>query len=144
MIADNIVHFARVLRDAGMAIGPDRVLAALSAVEVVGLDRREDVHAACPDVVETIKWSRPHFTLDDKLLCGMSAFKAHCSFGFWQREGAESGDAGAMGDFGRIASIVSVGSSPRCERVKSLPRPSCASRAAPSSQRRCHTAWSTS
>jgi uncharacterized protein with von Willebrand factor type A (vWA) domain len=51
LIADNIVHFARVLRDAGMAIGPDRVLAALSAVEVVGLDRREDVHAALSAVM---------------------------------------------------------------------------------------------
>lgn len=46
---------------------------------------REDVHAACPEVVETIKWSRPHFLLDGKLLCGMSAFKAHCAFGFWER-----------------------------------------------------------
>ncbi len=46
MIADNIVHFARVLRDAGMAIGPDRVLAALAAVEMVGVQRRDDVHAA--------------------------------------------------------------------------------------------------
>ena len=46
MLADNIVHFARVLRSAGMAVGPDRVLAALAAVEAVGLDRREDVRAA--------------------------------------------------------------------------------------------------
>ncbi len=46
MIADNIVHFARVLRGAGMAIGPDRVLSALAAVELVGLERRDDVHAA--------------------------------------------------------------------------------------------------
>ena len=46
MISDNIVHFARVLRNAGMPIGPDRVLAALAAVEAVGLDRREDVRAA--------------------------------------------------------------------------------------------------
>jgi hypothetical protein len=35
-----------VLRDAGMAIGPDRVLAALAAVEMVGVQRRDDVHAA--------------------------------------------------------------------------------------------------
>jgi len=69
---------------------------------------REDVHAACPEVVETIKWSRPHFTLDGKLLCGMSAFKAHCAFGFWEREGAEPGQAGAMGDFGRIASLADL------------------------------------
>ncbi|HMO47137.1 MAG TPA: VWA domain-containing protein [Rubrivivax sp.] len=51
MIADNIVHFARVLRHAGMAIGPDRVLAALAAVEMVGLQRRDDVHAALSAVM---------------------------------------------------------------------------------------------
>jgi uncharacterized protein YdeI (YjbR/CyaY-like superfamily) len=69
---------------------------------------REDVHAACPDVVETIKWSRPHFTLDGKLLAGMSAFKAHCAFGFWAREGAPAGEAGAMGDFGRITTLADL------------------------------------
>lgn len=84
----------------------DAYLATVPAFALPILQRlREDVHAACPDVVETIKWSRPHFTLDGKLLCGMSAFKAHCSFGFWEREGAEPGQAGAMGDFGRIASL---------------------------------------
>ena len=46
MIAENIVHFARVLRGAGLAVGPDRVIAALAAVEAVGLGRRDDVHAA--------------------------------------------------------------------------------------------------
>ena len=46
MIAENIVHFARILRSAGMAVGPDRVLAAMAAVEQVGLNRRDDVHAA--------------------------------------------------------------------------------------------------
>ena len=69
---------------------------------------REDVHAACPDVVETIKWSRPHFMLDGKLLCGMSAFKAHCAFGFWQREGSPAGQAGAMGDFDRIETLADL------------------------------------
>ena len=51
MIAENIVHFARVLRSAGMPIGPDRVLAAMAAVEQVGLDRRDDVHAALSAVM---------------------------------------------------------------------------------------------
>jgi uncharacterized protein with von Willebrand factor type A (vWA) domain len=51
VIADNIVHFARVLRDAGFGVGPDRVLAALAAVEVVGLQRRDDVHAALSAVM---------------------------------------------------------------------------------------------
>ena len=51
MIAENSVHFARVLRSAGMAVGPDRVLAAMTAVEQVGLDRRDDVHAALSAVM---------------------------------------------------------------------------------------------
>lgn len=87
----------------------DAYLATVPAFALPVLTRlREDVHAACPDVVETIKWSRPHFLLEGKLLCGMSAFKAHCAFGFWEREGATEGKAGAMGDFGRIGSIADL------------------------------------
>jgi len=51
MLADNVVHFARVLRNAGMPVGPDRVLAALAAIEAVGLGRRDDVHAALSAVM---------------------------------------------------------------------------------------------
>jgi uncharacterized protein with von Willebrand factor type A (vWA) domain len=51
MLADNIVHFARVLRSAGMPVGPDRVLAAIEAIEAVGLGRRDDVHAALSAVM---------------------------------------------------------------------------------------------
>lgn len=87
----------------------DAYLAAAPAFAQPILARlRDDVHAACPGVVETIKWSRPHFLLDDKLLCGMSAFKAHCAFGFWEREGAAPGQAGAMGDYGRITTLADL------------------------------------
>lgn len=51
LFAENIVHFSRILRSAGMAIGPDRVLAAMAAVEQVGLTRRDDVHAALSAVM---------------------------------------------------------------------------------------------
>lgn len=51
MIAENIVHFARVLRAAGLAVGPDRVLQALAAIEAVGVERRDDVHAALSAVM---------------------------------------------------------------------------------------------
>ena len=51
MLADNVVHFARILRSAGIAVGPDRVLAALEAIEAVGLARRDDVHAALSAVM---------------------------------------------------------------------------------------------
>ena len=49
-LADNIVHFARALRKAGLPVGPGRVTDAIRAVEVVGFDRREDFFhtlAAC-------------------------------------------------------------------------------------------------
>ena len=60
---------------------------------------REVVHAACPDVHETMKWSRPHFEYKG-MLCGMSAFKEHCAFGFWNSSVVESGAEGAMGQSG--------------------------------------------
>ena len=68
---------------------------------------REVVHGACPEVVETMKWSRPHFEYNG-LLCGMSAFKAHCAFGFWKGSlifGKGGGVEDAMGQFGRITSV---------------------------------------
>jgi uncharacterized protein len=51
MLVENIVHFTRVLRRAGLPVGPDRALAAITAVEAVGLDRRDDVHAALSAVM---------------------------------------------------------------------------------------------
>ncbi|MEP3245449.1 MAG: VWA domain-containing protein [Sneathiella sp.] len=42
--AENILHFARTLRRAGLPVGPGRVLEAIRAVEVAGLERREDFY----------------------------------------------------------------------------------------------------
>jgi uncharacterized protein YdeI (YjbR/CyaY-like superfamily) len=69
------------------------------------------VHKACPEVEETIKWSRPFFEYRGAILCNISAFKEHCSFGFWGEEiGAVLREVGAlqadgMGTLGRIASL---------------------------------------
>jgi uncharacterized protein len=41
-LAENIVHFARVLRRAGLPVGPAKVIDALHAVQAVGLERRDD------------------------------------------------------------------------------------------------------
>ena len=43
-MADNVMHFARVLRTAGLPIGPDRVIDAVKAIEVAGIDRRDDFY----------------------------------------------------------------------------------------------------
>jgi uncharacterized protein with von Willebrand factor type A (vWA) domain len=45
-LAENVMHFARVLRAAGMPVGTDRVQLALQALQVAGLERRDDFHAA--------------------------------------------------------------------------------------------------
>ena len=43
-LAENVMHFARVLRAAGLPIGPDRMLDAVRALEVAGVDRRDDFY----------------------------------------------------------------------------------------------------
>jgi uncharacterized protein YdeI (YjbR/CyaY-like superfamily) len=69
---------------------------------------RACVHRGCPEVTESIKWGMPHFDHAGGILCGMAAFKAHCTFGFWHHSmnevlGAHAGKSdGAMGSFGRI------------------------------------------
>jgi uncharacterized protein with von Willebrand factor type A (vWA) domain len=42
--AENVMHFARVLRAAGLPIGPDRVIDAMRALEVTGIERRDDFY----------------------------------------------------------------------------------------------------
>src|SRR5262245_60463588 len=44
-LAQNIVHFARALREAGVPIGPGAVLDALVAVEAAGFGDRRDFYA---------------------------------------------------------------------------------------------------
>lgn len=44
-LADNVVHFGRVLRTAGVPVGTDRILLALEALQVAGLSSRADLHA---------------------------------------------------------------------------------------------------
>lgn len=44
-LADNVLHFARVLRKAGLPVGTDRTLLALKALEVAGLGSRADLYA---------------------------------------------------------------------------------------------------
>ncbi len=45
-LADNILMFCRTLRNAGLPIGPGRVLDAMAAVRCAGIDRRDDFYWA--------------------------------------------------------------------------------------------------
>lgn len=52
---------------------------------------RDAVHAACPEVTETMKWSSPFF-MRKRILASMAAFKAHCRVIFWaEGEGRRNG-----------------------------------------------------
>lgn len=65
------------------------------------------MHENCPDCVEELKWSFPHFSYKG-MLCSMAAFKQHCAFGFWNGAlilGEESRASEAMGHLGRITSL---------------------------------------
>src|SRR3954466_616244 len=72
---------------------------------------RKVVHAGCPQVQETLKWSMPHF--DHKgVMCGMAACKEHCAFGFWKADlildPGESAEKSGMGSFGCIRSLADL------------------------------------
>lgn len=73
---------------------------------------RAVVHEACPEADETIKWGMPSFVYGGGILCGMAAFKAHASFGFWKHalvvgEGGadEGGERVGMGSFGKLTAV---------------------------------------
>ena len=72
---------------------------------------RAAVHAGCPDVVETIKWSVPSFEYKGPF-CGMAAFKKHVMFGFWKHQLMTDlipkGEHRAFGQYGRLESIDDV------------------------------------
>jgi len=107
---------------------------------------RRVVHAGCPAVEETIKWRMPHFDYKG-MMCGMAAFKQHCSFGFWQSASlaldGKGEDADGMGQFGRITSLADlpdeqtlIGYVRKAVEVKDAgvkrpPRPKSATKAAP-------------
>lgn len=69
---------------------------------------RKLVHETCPEVVETKKWSFPHFDYKG-MMCSMASFKEHCAFGFWKQslleDAAFPAEKNAMGSFGRITSL---------------------------------------
>jgi uncharacterized protein YdeI (YjbR/CyaY-like superfamily) len=100
--------------DAYIAKAPDHVRPLL-------VELRARVHAALPDVVETIKWSTPTFE-SDGLLGGLAAFKKYCSFGFWKepllREDAAL--AAVVERAGRMESLADL--PPKAAFAKALKR----------------------
>jgi len=71
------------------------------------------VHEACPEIVESWKWSFPNFDYKG-IVCNMGAFKQHCTFGFWKAslmrdaEGLLTNGTEAMGQLGQIRSLADL------------------------------------
>ncbi len=71
---------------------------------------RKLVHNANPDVLETMKWSFPHFDYKG-IVCSMASFKQHCAFGFWKQELMKDPDKlfskvkEGMGSLGQIKTL---------------------------------------
>ncbi len=70
---------------------------------------RERMHAALPEVEETVKWSHPFFYYQGKPLAHMAGFKAHAHFGFWDRaNNVPMKDDEAAGERARFTSLADL------------------------------------
>jgi uncharacterized protein YdeI (YjbR/CyaY-like superfamily) len=62
------------------------------------------IHAALPEVEETIKWGMPHFTLKGRNVAGLAAFKAHAALVLH----GEGRVGGGLGSYGKITSLADL------------------------------------
>jgi uncharacterized protein with von Willebrand factor type A (vWA) domain len=60
-LAENVMHFARLLRAAGLRIGPDRVVDCVRALEIAGAARRDDWYWTMSSVLLSREEQRPIF-----------------------------------------------------------------------------------
>jgi len=60
-LAENVLHFARLLRAAGLRIGPDRVIDCTRALELADCNRREDWYWTMSAVLISREEQRPIF-----------------------------------------------------------------------------------
>ena len=79
------------------------------------IELRSIIHAAHPLLTETWKWSFPTYTYQGKIICSFSAFKHHCTFGFWlaaelkdEHHILEKMGKTAMGSLGKITSLTQL------------------------------------
>lgn len=76
---------------------------------------RSIIHDFCPEVVETMKWSFPHYMYKNTILCSTASFKAHCAFGFWMHHSMSDQfglfkreQEGGMGSIGKMRSMNDI------------------------------------
>ena len=74
---------------------------------------REIIHKTCPDVIEVMKWSCPHFDYKGEILCAIAAFKEHAAIRMWKAPLLEDPkgllkEDGSAGNFGKIHSVADM------------------------------------
>jgi uncharacterized protein with von Willebrand factor type A (vWA) domain len=60
-LAENVMHFARILRGAGMRVGPDRVVDCIKALDIAHAERRDDWYWTMSAVLLSKQEQRPIF-----------------------------------------------------------------------------------
>ena len=60
-LSENVMHFARLLRAAGLRVGPDRVIDTVRALRIAGAERREDWYWTMSSVLLSREEQRPIF-----------------------------------------------------------------------------------
>ena len=60
-LAENVMHFARILRGAGLRVGPDRVIDCMQAIELAGTARRDDFYWTMSAIFLSREEQRPIF-----------------------------------------------------------------------------------
>src|SRR5437763_12203282 len=60
-LSENVMHFARLLRAAGLRIGPDRVVDCVNALQIAGAKRRDDWYWTMSAVLLSKQEQRPIF-----------------------------------------------------------------------------------
>lgn len=60
-LAENVMHFARILRGAGLRVGPSRVIDCMQAIELAGTSRRDDFYWTMSAIFLSREEQRPIF-----------------------------------------------------------------------------------
>src|ERR1017187_5525230 len=89
---------------------------AASFAQPILIKLRKLIFQACPDAMETIKWSFPNYEAYGSMLCSMASFKEHCAFGFWKAALLKDKD-----DILHLAERNSMGHLDKLVSLKDLP-----------------------
>lgn len=69
---------------------------------------RDVLHRACTGLEESIKWGRPAFLNDGRILAVFGAFKAHASLTLWKMGEPTGKEEEGMGQFGKLTSLADL------------------------------------